>query len=124
MSINLSGKTAIAGVGYGQYKRAAAPLPERGVLVRAMRARRLFDCSRENDGAGALLMVSSEMARDLKHKPVKLLSVAQGTRFRSDQGQALQPGGADPGGHRRGAAVREFQRARRGLADRPRVLHL
>ena len=41
---------------------------------------RLFDCSRENDGAGALLMVSSEMARDLKHKPVKLLSVAQGTR--------------------------------------------
>lgn len=40
---------------------------------------RLFDCSRENDGAGALLMVSSEMARDLKKQPVKLLSVAQGT---------------------------------------------
>lgn len=39
---------------------------------------RLFDCSRENDGAGALLMVSSEMARDLKKKPVKLLAVAQG----------------------------------------------
>ena len=39
---------------------------------------RLFDCSRENDGAGALLMVSSEVARDLKKKPVKLLSVAQG----------------------------------------------
>ncbi len=41
---------------------------------------RLFDCSRENDGAGALLMVSDEMARDLKKKPVKLLSVAQGTQ--------------------------------------------
>lgn len=40
---------------------------------------RLFDCSRENDGAGALLMVSNEVARDLKKKPVKLLSVAQGT---------------------------------------------
>jgi acetyl-CoA acetyltransferase len=40
---------------------------------------RLFDCSRENDGAGALLMVSTEMARDLKHTPVKLLAVAQGT---------------------------------------------
>ena len=41
---------------------------------------RLFDCSRENDGAGTLLMVSSEIARDLKKKPVKLLSVAQGTQ--------------------------------------------
>ncbi|MDE2437113.1 MAG: transporter [Sphingomonadales bacterium] len=40
---------------------------------------RLFDCSRENDGAGALLMVSAEHARDLRKKPVKLLSVAQGT---------------------------------------------
>lgn len=40
---------------------------------------RLLDCSRENDGAGALLLVSSELARDLKKKPVKLLSVAQGT---------------------------------------------
>jgi acetyl-CoA acetyltransferase len=41
---------------------------------------RLFDCSRENDGAGALLMVSTEVARDLKKPPVKLLAVAQGTR--------------------------------------------
>jgi len=40
---------------------------------------RLFDCSRENDGAGALLMVSTERARDLKKPPVKLLGVAQGT---------------------------------------------
>jgi acetyl-CoA acetyltransferase len=39
---------------------------------------RLFDCSRENDGAGALLMVSAERARDLKKPPVTLLGVAQG----------------------------------------------
>jgi len=39
---------------------------------------RLFDCSRENDGAGALLMVSAERARDLRRKPVYLLGVAQG----------------------------------------------
>ena len=41
---------------------------------------RLFDCSRENDGAGALLLVSSELAKDLRKPPVKLLSVAQGTQ--------------------------------------------
>lgn len=39
---------------------------------------RLFDCSRENDGAGALLMVGAEHARDLKQKPVYLLGCAQG----------------------------------------------
>ncbi len=39
----------------------------------------LFDCSRENDGAGALLMVSSERARDLAKPPVYLLGCAQGT---------------------------------------------
>ena len=39
---------------------------------------RLFDCSRENDGAGAIILTSSERARDLKHKPVYLAGVAQG----------------------------------------------
>lgn len=39
---------------------------------------RLFDCSRENDGAGALLMVSAEKARDLKCRPVYLLGSANG----------------------------------------------
>lgn len=38
----------------------------------------LLDCSRENDGAGALLVVSAEHARNLKKKPVYLLGVAQG----------------------------------------------
>lgn len=40
---------------------------------------RLFDCSRENDGAGALLLVSAERARDLQKPPVRLLGVANGT---------------------------------------------
>tara|TARA_R110001606_G_scaffold343033_1_gene491583 strand:+ start:1865 stop:3022 length:1158 start_codon:yes stop_codon:yes gene_type:complete len=39
---------------------------------------RLFDCSRENDGAGALLVVSAERAKDMKKKPVHILAVAQG----------------------------------------------
>lgn len=38
----------------------------------------LFDCSRENDGAGALILTSAERARDLKRKPVYLKGVAQG----------------------------------------------
>jgi acetyl-CoA acetyltransferase len=38
----------------------------------------LLDCSRENDGAGAILLVSSERARYLKKKPVYVLGVAQG----------------------------------------------
>lgn len=39
---------------------------------------RLFDCSRENDGAGALLMVAAEHARDLRKQPVYMLGCAQG----------------------------------------------
>jgi len=40
---------------------------------------RLFDCSRENDGVGVLILTSAERARDLKQKPVYLRGVAQGT---------------------------------------------
>lgn len=39
---------------------------------------RLFDCSRENDGAGAILLVSSEKAKYLNKPPVHLLGVANG----------------------------------------------
>ncbi|MES2095658.1 MAG: transporter [Pseudomonadota bacterium] len=38
----------------------------------------LFDCSRENDGAGALILTTAERARDLRQKPVYLRGVAQG----------------------------------------------
>lgn len=38
----------------------------------------LYDCSRESDGAGVLLLTSGERARDLKQKPIYLKGVAQG----------------------------------------------
>lgn len=40
---------------------------------------RLFDCSRESDGAGAVLLVSAERAKDLKKPPVYMLGVAHGS---------------------------------------------
>ena len=39
---------------------------------------RLLDCSRENDGAGALLVVAADQARDLRQPPVHIVAVAQG----------------------------------------------
>lgn len=41
---------------------------------------RLYDCSRESDGAGVVLMVSAERARDLKKKPIYLLGATQGAQ--------------------------------------------
>lgn len=49
---------------------------------------RLFDCSRENDGAGALIVTSADHARDLKKKPIYIKGVAQGTG--ADWGDRLQ----------------------------------
>lgn len=43
---------------------------------------RLFDCSRETDGAAAIIVMSSEMARQRARKPVYLLGVAQGNSAR------------------------------------------
>ena len=44
---------------------------------------RLFDCCMENDGAGAVLVVPAERAKDLRHRPTYLLGAAQGGHHRS-----------------------------------------
>lgn len=41
---------------------------------------RLFDCSRENDGAAAILLTSAERAQDLRKPPVYLIAAEYGLR--------------------------------------------
>src|SRR4051812_28951724 len=44
---------------------------------------RLFDCCQENDGAGAVLVVPADRAKDSPNRPVCLLGAAQGGHHRS-----------------------------------------
>lgn len=39
----------------------------------------LFDCCQENDGAAAVILTTSERARDLRQKPAYVMGAAQGT---------------------------------------------
>ena len=43
----------------------------------------LFDCCLENDGAAAMLLVSSERAKDFPHKPTYILSALSGSHYRA-----------------------------------------
>jgi acetyl-CoA acetyltransferase len=42
----------------------------------------LFDCCMENDGGAAVILTTTERARDLKQKPAYVLSAAQGSDYR------------------------------------------
>jgi acetyl-CoA acetyltransferase len=50
----------------------------------------VFDCSRESDGAFALLVTSAERARDLASVPAYILAVTQ-SAYRSDWGPSSDP---------------------------------
>jgi len=43
---------------------------------------RLFDCCMENDGAAAVILTTSERARDLKHRPAYVMAASQGSDYR------------------------------------------
>lgn len=43
---------------------------------------RLFDCCMENDGAAAVILTTSERARDLRQKPAYLMAASQGSDYR------------------------------------------
>ncbi|HWU32337.1 MAG TPA: hypothetical protein VN108_05655, partial [Marmoricola sp.] len=75
----------------------------------------LYDCSRENDGAVALVVVSAERARTLKQKPAYILGAAQGApggysaRNENDRQYTSAGFGTGPSGH--GVASRMWSQA-------------
>ena len=65
--IDPRGKVAVAGVGYRQYKRGTAPLPERGVLVQT-----IVDAC-EDAGFDPALIDGFVSYGDDKNEPVRLM---------------------------------------------------
>ncbi|MGE3074777.1 MAG: acetyl-CoA acetyltransferase [Dehalococcoidia bacterium] len=43
---------------------------------------RLFDCCMENDGAAAVILTTTERARDLRHTPAVVMAASQGSDYR------------------------------------------
>ena len=99
----------------------------------------LYDCSRENDGAAALLLTSTEEASALGSPAVHLIAAAQSNPpewgvllendddytsagFRLVAERLWKATGLGPGRHRRHPGVRELQRGRGRIPDRPWVL--
>ena len=76
---------------------------------------RLYDCSRENDGAGAILIVSAEKAKDLRKPPVYIVGAAHGAPGRGRELQ-LNDDNFGTGGFEL-IAPRLFQRADMTIGD-------
>ena len=75
----------------------------------------LYDCCQENDGAAAVIVMSAERARDLKHKPAYILACAQGCDTRSAAPVHNMPNYASS--HFGQLAPRLYQMAKLGPAD-------
>lgn len=66
---------------------------------------RLLDCSRENDAAGAIILIAADRAADLVERPVYLLGAAQGADHGRGENWENDPDYASSGYRRLGARL-------------------